>query len=391
MEYDALDKAAGEFLRQRHASEIVPSVLLQAAASKHEKQAANYEAKVELMSTPWLDGGRKQLDVMLAEILHSNKLTVDRFIKEATAATTASDKQNASSPTKAAKGGGMTRLNFRKQVRALFAQRELQTQRELRMSDTDIDALFPKLEKGDSVEADLGEMSATFELLEQTRSSHEAVVATASALASASRQKALQVTATYKKTHRAERAVANHEAAQRKLNRLSTQLGASLNCNGDEAAEVAGVMAAEGPVGRVGFRLGCETHVDLSGWADKAVYTLFKSLCSRLGRSEAEELNRSELESALRSMQEEAETTRDAMRSCNIEVIETSKAMRTVQDEYKKQVTLWEQEAAREATQMEQAEQAHAEAARKLKRSRTQKLVAATTAVVAATALARSP
>ena len=60
----------------------------------------------------------------------------------------------------------------------------------------------------------------------------------------------------------------------------------------------------------------------------------------------------SDPEAALKRLQTEASGARKAMRSCNIEVIETTKTVRPAQVEYKKQLEIWEAEDVLEAERL---------------------------------------
>ena len=390
MSFEALDKAAQLFLRERSNGTLLTSVQLEAAAETEDARAGEYDARAAGLRRSYIeDGGLKPLGVLLSEVLRDADLSADEFMKAARGDASAGGKNAegagvAAGGTKAAhaKGGLIDRTVFRKYVKALLSGHGL------RPEDAHIDALFPSKASslGDDGQpealqpAGMAEIAQMLEELHDMRVAHEAAAATESAQASACRERAAAVRAVSVTTRCAEEAVRAHKVAHAQLHLRTARFGGMLASKGEGAAAMAASMVAEGPVDRKAFRKRCDGDVALAGLADGELERLFDELKRRLLGEEVSScatLDAAALERGFALLMAEAAAARQAMRERDIEVIEACKAVNAAQSAHRAKSVAWEKEAAAEAERVERAKlaQAHADAEwrSKLRRARTQR------------------
>ena len=331
----ALDTAAQEFLAQQMKEDFITANDIEVERVRILGNASKYEGRVEKLSRSFLDGGQKPLNVVLAELVRDQNITPLEFMKQAAA--------NSGTASHKAK---VSKMDFRMYLRVLLGAKDMLSTSQ---AANDIDALFPQMDADDSGEVDVKEIKDAFADLEVALAKHDALVQAESEYIAVHQRKAARVGEVHAITRKAENAVTEHEAALKKRSSFATALGQALTRMGIPVSEVAANWECNAAVDKSEFRRNCEGlgFHHQGAEMDRTFDTMRKWVDVK-----EDAIRGAELEAALKRLQTEASGARKAMRSCNIEVIETTKTVRPAQVEYKKQLEIWEAEDVLEAERL---------------------------------------
>ena len=323
MSSEALETAAVEFLTQLGG--IIPSTLLASAIEELERRAQAVQDWIEPLKVSVLEGGDKPLMVELGEVLQHRTKTVGQLMTEA-----------AVSRTDSRQDGKIDKMEFRLWLRSLLDQQGMLSNM---VGSNEIDNLFPTLDTDGNGTINESELDAALEQLENARKLHQATIATEIIRSDVYRKRIERIKGVVAWTVRSEDAVREREVALKKA--LGARLGDVVLEKQVPPEELAAMWTKDGPVDKARFRRESESL----GWkADVAdVDRLFDRLLVQAG-SKQSLLDRMQLEDALSTLTTDAQLIKPRIRDLNIEIIETTKAVKTVQAEHKVQMQLEDEE-----------------------------------------------
>lgn len=338
MATEALETAAVEFVSQLGA--IIPSSNLAAASDAIGAKAEVLEDKVRPLRTSVLEDGEKPLSVELGEILRERKTDVNQMMRDAS-----------SSNTDDRKDGLIDKMEFRMFIRTLLDQNGMLSNA---VGANEIDNLFPALDTDGSGSIDMAELKTALVVMDDSVKAHQAQIDVELARAHVYRARVSRIEPVIAATMRAENAVRDREAHLKKS--VGNALGTMLLSKGLAVEDVAGLWTRDGPVDKVTFR----RETEAMGW--KAEVAEIDGLFDRLARSSGGILDKNKLKELLSRLQADAEASVPTIRRLNIEIIESTKALKVIQTDHKQIMHIEDHQEAQAERESQEREAQRAEA-----------------------------